>query len=451
MQQETDKTPIGFAAFAFLDKCDQWTRGFLVESLGWPASGDPIPAKYCEYLLFTEGATTLTDEDLRTLKERGFLAEITTDETRRTLAGAIPPERAEKLTVWKVVPEGATAEAPIWVTNPPGEFEAVTHADDVVVAWSAPRHAGNPDRLLSGITMKKRSWLRNLLRTRQLAFEPLDSTSSFIADPPAQDAKVEIRASNGTAVALTPRAAVSGDATADANEPAATAAGQSPPMFVVPAHFLARLGAFERGEADYDSLSGVFTEKPAASAYGKARVFTHNIDEVPAVVDALTGRGFSVMSESGRISEIHEQDSSLQLLVWVVATGVFLFGIVTVFSVLLDSTDRKRGVLGILRVMGVSRRGIFLLVLVRAAALGILAGLLAAVAGYAVAQVLAWVPPAGTLFAQFKPVVSIQIDASDVALVVLGAILCAAIGAIVPALRASRIDPFDAIVEGRFT
>jgi ABC-type antimicrobial peptide transport system permease subunit len=101
--------------------------------------------------------------------------------------------------------------------------------------------------------------------------------------------------------------------------------------------------------------------------------------------------------------------------------------------------------------MGVSRRGIFLLVLARAAALGILAGLLAVVAGFGIEQALAWTPPPGTVFADWKPTVSIQVGPLDVAIVIAGAILCAAIGAILPAFRASRIDPFDAIVEGRFT
>lgn len=453
LQQDTEKSQIGFSTFPFLDRCDQWVRGFWVESLGWPASGDPIPARYCAYLAFTEGPATLTDEDLRTLKDRGFLAELTADALERTLAGAISPDKAETLTVWRVTPEGSTPDSPVWVTNPPAEFEAITHADDVVVAWTPPRQGGDLERLLVGVTLKKRSWLRAFLRSRSLAFEPLEASSSYEASPPLTDrAMLTLRTTRGVQLQLAPRSSESDEAeNSVVEDPGLLDASGMKPMYIVSAQYLARLGAFERGEAEYDPSTGVFVEKPTPSAYGKARLFTHNIDEVPEVVEDLTKRNFSVKSESGRISEIHEQDSSLQLLVWVVATGVFLFGIVTVFSVLLDSTDRKRGVLGILRVMGVSRRGVFILVLVRAAALGILAGLLAAIAGFAIEKFLSWVPTAGTFLATWKPVVSIQVGVADIAIVILGAILCAAIGAILPAFRASRIDPFDAIVEGRFT
>lgn len=450
LQQDSDKSPIGYATFGFLDNCDQWTRGLWIESLGWPASGDPIPAKYRSYLLFTEGPT-LTDEDVRTLKDRGFTAEITSDMVEKTLGGAIPEEQAAKLVVWRIIPDGATEHTPIWVTNPPGEFEAVTHADDVVVAWNSPRKVGDTQRSLVGLSLKKRSWLRTFLRTRQLAFEPTESAAVFLASPAIEIPRLEFPARNGTVIALTAKAKTEPDQPIPLPESLGAGIRETSQLFVTPAHFLARLASFERGEADYDAATRVFVEKPTPSAYGKARVFTHNIDQVPVVVDALVQRDFSVKSESGRISEIHEQDASLQLLVWVVATGVFLFGVVTVFSVLLDSTDRKRGVMGILRVMGVSRRGIFLLVLARAAALGILAGLLAAVAGYGIQNILAWTPPAGSFVSHWKPRVSIEIGPLDIAVVIAGAILCAAIGAILPAFRASRIDPFDAIVEGRFT
>lgn len=56
---------------------------------------------------------------------------------------------------------------------------------------------------------------------------------------------------------------------------------------------------------------------------------------------------------------------------------MFLFGVVTVVSVLQESTDRKRGTIGILRVMGVSRVGVFYLVVLRAGAIGLSAIVLA--------------------------------------------------------------------------
>jgi ABC-type antimicrobial peptide transport system permease subunit len=159
---------------------------------------------------------------------------------------------------------------------------------------------------------------------------------------------------------------------------------------------------------------------------------------------------FAVMSESTRITEIHEQDRSLRLLVWVVGAGVFLFGVITVVSVLLDSTDRKRGTIGILRVMGVSRPGVFYLVVFRAAAIGLLAGFATFVAGFALAHVIGWKPDSAMWYLSWKPVIKIDVSTQDAIIVVLGALGCSCFGAIIPAWRASRLDPFDAIVEGRF-
>jgi ABC-type antimicrobial peptide transport system permease subunit len=139
----------------------------------------------------------------------------------------------------------------------------------------------------------------------------------------------------------------------------------------------------------------------------------------------------------------------LQLLVIIVASGVFLFGVVTVVSVLKDSTDRKRATIGIMRVMGVSRMGIFLMIFARAAIIGVMAALLSVGFGFAMAWALGLTPETHSYLA-WKPQVSIHLNPIDFGLIVLGAIFCCLIGAIMPAWVASRLDPFDAIIEGRF-
>jgi ABC-type lipoprotein release transport system permease subunit len=45
---------------------------------------------------------------------------------------------------------------------------------------------------------------------------------------------------------------------------------------------------------------------------------------------------------------------------------------------------------------------------------------------------------------------SILFDPVDLTIVLLGAVLCSCLGALLPAWRAAKVDPFDAIVEGRF-
>ena len=457
LEQPAEATAIGYADFSLLDKFEQWIRGYRVESLNWQASGEAVPPRYSEYLVFTEGASTLTDEDKRTFADRGFDIAAVTDVFEKSLGGLIPAEKASSLKVWKLQTGNSVGEPPVRVNITSTELELFSEADDVIIPWSEPisgpfGNDGKEEKIL-GISLKKRSWLRNYLTDPKNAFE-LVVDGSFVLRSGSPEQTLSFPLASGETIVLrrheSPEGLETGEATA--LSPESILVLDSPPVInIVPCQFLARLHAFNRGEAEYDTGTATFVAVPESSVYGKARLFTNTIDEVPLVVAALMTRKFAVMSESGRISEIHQQDASLNLLVVVVGIGVFLFGILTVFSVLLDSTDRKRGVIGILRVMGVSRGGVFFLVLLRAAAIGILAGALAGLAGWGIEQILGVDFPADSLFFQWKPTISVIIHSADVLLVMAGAIACAAIGAIIPAWKASRLDPFDAIVEGRFS
>lgn len=221
-------------------------------------------------------------------------------------------------------------------------------------------------------------------------------------------------------------------------------------IMIVPADLLSWLHQEQSGLVVFDEDVQLFVAKPQPAIYDRARLYANTIDDVPTVVAALSEQNFAVMSETGRITEIQEQDASLELLVWVVGVGVFFFGVITVFSVLKDATDRKRGTIGILRVMGVSRTGVFMTVLLRSAVIGLAAALFSVVLGIGLSQFLGWVPAGSPTWLQGKPVVQVLIDSFDLLLVSMGAIACCCLGAIPSAWRASRLDPFDAIIEGRF-
>jgi ABC-type lipoprotein release transport system permease subunit len=450
LQQGDTNNAIGFAQFELLDQFEQWIRGYSATKLGWSSSGTPAPPRYVEYLVFTEGASGLSKEDEQAFRDRGFDVEVVENPIERGLGGLIEADARTQLQVHKIRPSGSTATNPILANVLASELEAVTQADDVVIPWNPPYLNNATQTMLVGVTLKKRSWLRNYLIDRDSAFEP--SVDRFVYLPTEHhSAQWDLPLRGNRAITLEPyqpgdHEVISGI------QPAARIGsdGGKPDMIVIPVPLLARLWAYERGENDYDATRQVFTSIAQPSVYGKARLFADSIDDVPAVVAALLERNFQVTSESGRISEIQDQDSSLRLLVLVVGMGVFLFGLVTVFSVLVDSTDRKRGVIGILRVMGVSGGGIFCLVLLRAIAIGILAGLVSTAAGLALQQFLAWKPAAASTLLGWKPHITILISARDVLVVMLGAVTCAAVGALFPAWKASRLDPFDAILEGRF-
>ncbi|MEM7477835.1 MAG: FtsX-like permease family protein, partial [Planctomycetota bacterium] len=186
-----------------------------------------------------------------------------------------------------------------------------------------------------------------------------------------------------------------------------------------------------------EKLINLFVDIPEAITYTDALVYANTIDEVPLVVDELKAEEYSAKGKESQIKEIQQQDRSLTLLVFIVAGVVFLFGVITVVSVLLDSTERKKSTLGIMRVMGVTRRGIFYMVFLRSTVIALLAALLTIVFGYSSSILL-------------SPWISIEITIVDLGLVLVGALLCCAFGSLWPARRASKMDPFDAIVEGRF-
>ena len=88
-------------------------------------------------------------------------------------------------------------------------------------------------------------------------------------------------------------------------------------------------------------------------------------------------------------------------------------------------------------------------ILLRAAAIGAVAAVLSVALGYGLAAFLHW-DPQGISWMQWKPEVSVSFVTEDVIIVAIGAMVCCVLGAVPPAFRASRLDPFDAIVEGRF-
>jgi ABC-type lipoprotein release transport system permease subunit len=99
--------------------------------------------------------------------------------------------------------------------------------------------------------------------------------------------------------------------------------------------------------------------------------------------------------------------------------------------------------------MGLPGMGVFFVVLFRSLVIGVLAALLCMLVGLVLGQFLAADLSEVELFI-WKPVITVALGISDYLLIAAGAILCAALGSIMPAIRASRLDPFDAIMEGQF-
>lgn len=506
-----ESASIGYADVSMLDLFEQYVRGYRVAEFNWPAAKASAKDRYTAYLIFCESTSDLKPSDCDVLRERGLAVAPIAVSDLSGIDGVIRADHLDKLRIYRVSASGADADKIRRLTLAPSDISELTEADDVVVPWNEPWVFSDHEQsyCLIGLSLPKRTWLREHLIFPELAF-PYDCepfVARFIEEkvdiptfrlPLSGDLELSIKVlrtetqsakedatipalpanvqdsqnhkhtpnAPSTSKAAIEEANLAGDKTtkpeAKTVSPSSDAKqeegltnvprskSQSPLLVVIPADLHAHVDAFRNGAVTYDPTSSLFVPKPEPPVYDKARLYAISIDEVPNIVEQLIAKHFAVMSESTRINEIHEQDRSLRLLVWVVGAGVFVFGVITVVSVLLDSTDRKRGTIGILRVMGVSRQGVFYLVVFRAAAIGLLAGAATFLAGFALAHAIEWKPEQSMWYLAWKPTLKIAISFQDALVVVLGALGCSCFGAIIPAWRASRLDPFDAIVEGRF-
>lgn len=464
MPTDEHAASIGYADLNLLDQFDAYGRGFRVPDLGWASSRVAAADTYSGYLIFCETGNPLTENDHRFLADRGFITEECTASPPSPIGDLLTQGFMEKLIIYSARTALSRSGSRGRLRIAPSEISEATESDDIIIPWNEPcvRNAGDAQYMMVGLSMPRRTWLREYFRIPALAFDyeanpftghmgegnnslgvlkwPLDGKIAFDLELPNAEPPAERNAPDNTDPVDNP----------NPSDGLPETQADAPKTLVVPANLLSWVQQYGEGGVEYDPAIHLFVAKQEPSIYDRARLYARTIDDVPAVVTGLADRGFAVMSETGRITEIHNQDNSLQLLVWVVGVGVFLFGIVTVISVLMDSTDRKRVSIGILRVMGMSRSGVFISILLRAAAIGAAAALLSLLCGLTLGLILSWTPPIDQRWLSWKPIVFVAITRSDLVLVAAGAMLCCGMGAIPPAWKASRMDPFDAIVEGRF-
>jgi len=452
-----DKSDIGYVDSGVLSSFEQFVRGYAVPDFKWQAAPVAIPDTYAAYLYLFEKGQALTRDDMEYLANRGLKIEEIDTSQPWELTDFIKPDAMVRLRALRIFSESSRADPARRLNLAPSELtEVLSIPDDVAIPWNVPLEAKFEDSAaaLVGFSLPRRCWLRGDLIADDLAF-PFDASAigvvwPFRASVLGESAALRVTGDNRfvlpqSAAGLQPPS--NRPLPAEGNLQSSTHATE---VAIVPVDFLARMTSLHHDLAIYDPETKLIAPVPATVVFDKVRLFARTIDDVPSIAERLYSAKFAVDAEDERIQEIHEQDSSLRLLVFVVGLGVFLFGVLTVISVLVDSTDRKRGTLGILRVMGVSKLGVFWIVVLRAAVIGFLAGCLSVVFGKLLAAFLEWPAPANSILAAWKPTVRISLTPQDILLVFLGALICAAVGAIYPAIRASRIDPFDAIVEGRF-
>tara|TARA_R110002049_G_scaffold251918_5_gene426362 strand:+ start:4248 stop:6155 length:1908 start_codon:yes stop_codon:yes gene_type:complete len=440
---------IGYVDIDLLDDFNSFGHGHRVTELGWPSGKIAVPDSYASYLIFCEVGNDLTESDREYLQDRGFQLKSCTTAPPAPLNELLSGKNRETLLIYEASTEQSIQDPASRLRISPSELSQATEADDVILPWNLPLTIkfNEVPWQVTGLSMPRRTWLREYFAEPDLSFDY--DADAFTARSALLNQKLTTL-KLPLAGADTIQLKINRDFL-DNKQPSNTEVQKNENhVLTVPANLLAWIQAYQDRIAEYDADLNLFVPRQKPAIYDRARLYAATIDDVPNTVDALAEKGFAVMSETGRITEIQQQDQSLQLLVWVVGLGVFLFGILTVFSVLMDSTDRKRSAIGIMRVMGMSRAGVFTTILLRATVIGAAAAVLSLLCGWGLGLFLGWSSPPEYQWLHWKPVVSIHMNQFDVALVFAGAMICCGLGAIPPAWKASRLDPFDAIVEGRF-
>ena len=469
----SDAGSIGYASTSVLERLEAYSRGNAVPSWSIPAMDglkaiDTYQSMLC--ICLREPGGVLTERDIEFLNGRGLEVREASSETHPRFFSILAENAVESLTVFEVFQPQETEGVRSIIRDSPSFLAANTEAvDDFFLRWCQPctyAVAGTEVELI-GITLpfgrEAGGWIQDYVNDDCYWFSFEESVvdpnlvrsgkkfdgAELILKPGSGESPIPL---NWSPYRTGEESASTEGVKQDTNELKQVAVPlrtTSDEFLTVPVTLMAYLEQAEAGESTFDSTAGVFIEVARPITYTKARLYTDSIDSVPQTVNALANEGYAVLSESSRIAEIQEQDQSLQVLVAVTAGGVFLFGVLTVFNVLVDSTDRKRGTIGVLRVMGVSKIGIFFVVLMRASIIGLLAALLCTLAGVLSGRFLS-MDLDHLEYLSWKPTVSVVTNLTDLLLVAGGAAFCAIAGAIVPAYRASRLDPFDAIMEGRF-
>jgi len=135
-------------------------------------------------------------------------------------------------------------------------------------------------------------------------------------------------------------------------------AGSSPgAQALVPLELLATLRTAEQREVHYDPQQGELLLERAG--FRGFRLYTRSIDAVPGLARELRGQGIEVIAEIEAIERIRVLDQGLTRIFWLVALVGIAGGIAALVASLYAAVERKKQPLGVMRLLGFSRRDLF--------------------------------------------------------------------------------------------
>ena len=172
--------------------------------------------------------------------------------------------------------------------------------------------------------------------------------------------------------------------------------------------------------------------------YFRGHFIARVLEDVPVIHETFEKLGYSVVSLKMRVREMQGYGRTLDLLVNILSGISIALGVVTASVIFMEVTRRRQTSIGVMRIMGMDSTGIFCFVFVRAILMAILGWVFASMVSIIIAQTLPILTDANFTLTLF-----------DYIRILLGSILCSALGVSYPAYAATKIDPIDAINFGK--
>jgi putative ABC transport system permease protein len=125
----------------------------------------------------------------------------------------------------------------------------------------------------------------------------------------------------------------------------------------IPIRLGSRLNLFRERHITYDATVDQFVL--SRQGYAGFRLYARTIHDVDGLRRYFASQGLPVHTEAQRIQEVTDLDRYLTLLFWGIALVGIVGGAMALLASLYASVERKRRELGVLRLLGLSRRTLF--------------------------------------------------------------------------------------------
>ena len=205
------------------------------------------------------------------------------------------------------------------------------------------------------------------------------------------------------------------------------------------------VGIFESGVVFVDGalIMNLGRLQEISGKEGQVTVFqvhtTPGVD-IDAITDEIEKQNPNVVA-IGNAGEYHKADQGLEIangMVWAVTfLAIIVGGIVVANTMWLSVSERTREI-GVLRAVGWSQARIVLMIILEASGVGLIGTLLGCPAGICLAKLTTYLP----VSSQF---ISPVFDAGPFMLALSVAVVLSVLGAAIPAWRAARISPAEAL------